>query len=200
MYEFIQHYGLDIATTLLGVIYIVFEYRASIWLWPVGVLMPLLNIFLFYDRGLYADMSMSVYSTLAALYGFLLWRFGKKKEQAERPITHIPWRSLSIATVAFLTIWAVIYYLLAHYTNSTVPMTDSFTNALEIVGLWALARKYVEQWFIWILMDAVATVLYFYKDMPFKGTLYAAYVIIAVAGYREWLRKMHTEQQTTTAI
>ena len=183
---------LDVLTTALGVAYIVLEYRASIWLWPVGVAMPLLNIFLFYDRGLYADMSMSVYSTLAAAYGFMVWRWGKRKEQKVRHIRHITPEAAAASTAVFFGLWMLIHYLLVTFTNSNVPLTDSFTNALEIVGLWALARKYLEQWFIWILMDIVAAVLYWYKDMPFKGTLYGAYVIIAVFGFIEWRRQMRS--------
>ena len=96
----------------------------------------------------------------------------------------LPW-ALLIATV-----WAVIYWLLTTFTNSNVPLADSFTTALSIVGIWALAHKYLEQWFIWIAVDVVTCVLYFYKDIPFKASLYALYVIIAIAGYFKWRRLM----------
>ena len=89
-----------------------------------------------------------------------------------------------------LVIWAVFYWLLTAFTNSTVPLADSFTTALSIVGIWALAHKYLEQWFIWIAVDIVTSVLYFYKDIPFKASLYALYVVIAIAGYHKWRRMM----------
>jgi nicotinamide mononucleotide transporter len=72
------------------------------------------------------------------------------------------------------------------WTNSTVPLLDSFTNALSFVALWALARKYVEQWIFWIVVDAVCTFLYIQKGIPFKALLYGLYVAIAIAGYRKW--------------
>jgi nicotinamide mononucleotide transporter len=87
-------------------------------------------------------------------------------------------------------IWGVIYFLLSRFTNSNVPVADAFTTALSIVGIWALARKYIEQWFVWMVVDVVTCALYFYKDIPFKAGLYALYVIIAVFGYRKWRSMM----------
>ena len=71
-----------------------------------------------------------------------------------------------------------------------MPLADSFTTALSIVGIWALAHKYLEQWFIWIAVDVVTCVLYFYKDIPFKASLYALYVVIAIMGYFKWRQIM----------
>jgi nicotinamide mononucleotide transporter len=65
---------------------------------------------------------------------------------------------------------------------------DSFTNALSIIGMWALARKYLEQWLFWMVVDIVCCVLYVQKDIPFKAGLYGLYVVIAVFGYLRWRR------------
>ena len=102
---------------------------------------------------------------------------------------HFPRRLVLPWLLIIAAIWAVIYWLLVTYTNSNVPLADSFTTALSIVGIWALAHKYLEQWFIWIAVDVVTSALYFYKDIPFKASLYALYVIIAIFGYIKW-RKM----------
>ncbi|MBQ5980946.1 MAG: nicotinamide mononucleotide transporter [Prevotella sp.] len=99
----------------------------------------------------------------------------------------LPW------TIGTLAIWATIWWLLVTYTDSRVPIADSFTTALSMVGIWALARKYLEQWLIWIVVDVVTCVLYFYKDIPFKASLYGLYVIIAIAGYYKW--KKHLEEK-----
>jgi nicotinamide mononucleotide transporter len=71
-----------------------------------------------------------------------------------------------------------------------VPVLDAFTNALSFVGMWALARKYIEQWAFWLVVDAVAAYMYVDKDIPFKAALYALYVVIAVMGYFKWQKMM----------
>ncbi len=193
MTDFLIAHWLDITTTLLGLIYIFLEYRASILLWLVGIIMPALDIVLYYTHGLYGDAAMAVYYTLAAIYGWLVWKFGRKhqqKEGDEMPITHMPKRLYPATILFFVIAWGVTWFVLSHYTNSNVPVLDGFTNALSFVGLWALARKYVEQWLFWILVDAVSCYLYVIKGIPFKASLYGLYVVIAVMGYFKWKKQI----------
>jgi len=191
MMEFIVAHWLDIVTTVLGLAYILLEYRASVWMWGVGFLMQALGIVLYYEKGLYADCGMEFYYLSMTVYGWWRWIRGSATKQA-LPITHFPKRLVLPWIVLMATVWAVIYWLLVTYTNSNVPLADSFTTALSIVGIWALAHKYLEQWFVWIAVDVVTSVLYFYKDIPFKASLYALYVVIAIFGYRKWRQLMGT--------
>jgi nicotinamide mononucleotide transporter len=182
---------LDIITTILGLLYIWLEYRAHIALWVVGIVMPALDVWLYYTHGLYGDAGMAVYYTLAACYGLCIWKFKKtRKLKQSLPIIHMPRRLYLPAAVFFFVAWAAIYYVLITWTDSTVPVLDSFTNALSFVGMWALARKYLEQWFFWIAVDAVCTFLYIQKGIPFKAGLYGLYVVIAVLGYFKWKKMM----------
>ncbi len=195
MEEFVN--TLDITATIVGLVYIWLEYKASIYLWIVGIIMPLIDIFLYYEAGLYADFGMAIYYALAATYGYVVWKFGKRNNQGtkeELPITHFKQSQILPAILAFLVIWLIIYEILVLFTNSDVPITDSFANALSFVGLWALARKYLEQWIIWIIVDIVLSALYIYKGIPFKAGLYALYVIIAIAGYHKWKKMIYEKQ------
>ena len=141
---------LDITTAALGLAYILLEYRASIWMWAVGAVMQLLGIVLYYQKGLYADCGMEFYYLAMTAYGAFRWQ---KKETNDSPssqettslrgragggspITHIPLRLAALWTVIFLVLWALIWYLLSHFTDSTVPIADAFTTALSLVGIW----------------------------------------------------------------
>lgn len=192
MEEYIALHGLDILTTILGLLYIGLEYRASIWLWLVGIIMPALDICLYWQHGLYGDAGMAVYYTLAAVYGYCVWRWGHGEKRV-LPISHMPLRFYLPAAVFFLVAWGTTYYILVTWTNSTVPLLDAFTNALSFVGLWALARKYVEQWLFWMAVDVVCAYLYVTKDIPFKAGLYALYTAIAVAGWFKWRQLMRQQ-------
>ena len=195
MEAFLSGHWLDILTTVLGLIYIWLEYRASIALWVVGIIMPALDIWLYWSHGLYGDAGMAFYYTLAAFYGFYVWKFKKtRKLKQELPIIHMPRRQYLPATVCFFLAWGAIYYILITWTNSTVPVLDSFTNALSFIGLWALARKYLEQWLFWMVVDVVCCMLYVQKGIPFKAGLYGLYVVIAVMGYYKWKRLMQDEK------
>lgn len=205
MITFVAEHWLDITTTVLGLAYILFEYRASAWMWAVGFAMQALGIVLYYQKGLYADCGMEFYYLAVTVYGWWRWARPNKSGKDNGPsaenidvsppvregqgVGHFPRRVVLPWLLVTGIIWAVIYWLLVTFTNSNVPLADSFTTALSIVGIWALAHKYLEQWFIWIAVDVVTSILYFYKDIPFKASLYALYVIIAIFGYLKW-RKM----------
>ena len=196
MSQFIANHWLDIVTTILGLAYILLEYRVSIWLWIVGFFMQSLDIVLYYQKGLYADCGMEFYFLGMTFYGLFHWLRNPSAEKAQSthiPITHFPLRLLFIWSIITLCIWGAIYWFLVTYTDSRVPLADSFTTALSFVGIWALARKYLEQWLIWIVVDVVTSALYFYKNIPFKASLYALYVVIAILGYRKWRKMMIQE-------
>lgn len=97
------------------------------------------------------------------------------------------WARLGVISAGLLVL---IAFILIQYTDSTVPWMDSFTTALSIVAMWMLARKYVEQWLVWIVVDAVSAGLYVYKELYFTAGLYALYTVIAYFGYKEWKRLM----------
>ena len=195
--EFLINHWLDITTTVLGLAYILLEYKASIWMWAVGAVMQLLGIVLYYQKGLYADCGMEFYYLAMTAYGWWRWQHNTSTNAAvseETPITHIPLRLALSWGIIFLLLWGLIWWLLTTFTDSTVPVADAFTTALSLVGIWALAHKYLEQWFVWIAVDVVTCVLYFYKDIPFKASLYGLYVVIAIFGYLRWKRMIASPQ------
>jgi nicotinamide mononucleotide transporter len=87
-------------------------------------------------------------------------------------------------------LWWGLWWLLVTFTDSTVPVADAFTTALSIVGLWMMARKYVEQWLVWFVVDIVCCGLYLFKGLYFYCGLYGIYTIISSFGYNKWLKMM----------
>ena len=190
---------IEILGTAVGLIYLWQEYRASIYLWITSIIMPAIYLYVYYQAGLYADFGINIYYLVIALYGWLAWRDnfslrGKRKESKELSISHIRQGVIIRLALLFLAAWAIISYILIHYTNSTVPFTDAFTTALSIVGMYMLARKYIEQWWVWLVVDITSCALYIYKELYFTAALYALYAIIAIFGYRKWKQLMNNEK------
>ncbi len=186
----------DFAAALLGLCYLYLEYRANIWLWFVSVVMPICHAIVYFRVGLFADFGMEFVYVIIAFYGWASWRFGNKANpKEEKPITHFPKHLLAPMAMAFIVTWVAIWWLLAKYTTSNVPVADSFTTALSILAYFSLARKWAEQWLLWFVVDIVCTGLYMYKGIPFSACLYAIYTIVAVFGYMQWLRLMKEQPQ-----
>ena len=172
-------------------------------MWAVGAVMQVLGIVLYYQKGLYADCGMEFYYLAMTAYGAWQWSRKHTGDSSESsgaaspavlPIRHFPPKLAALWLGVFLLVWLTIFQLLTHFTDSTVPVADAFTTALSLVGILALAHKYLEQWFVWIVVDVVTCWLYWQKDIPFKASLYALYVVIAVFGFFRWRRQMLAEK------
>ncbi|MBD5209513.1 MAG: nicotinamide mononucleotide transporter [Bacteroidales bacterium] len=187
---------LEIAGVIIGLLYLYLEYHANVWLWIVGVIMPTIYIFVYYDAGLYADMWISVYYILASVYGLIVWMrrratSGEHKEEgadnhSNPAITSMPRKYYLWIGLIIVVLTLSIGTLLSRLTDSTVPWADGFTTALSVVAMWMLAKKYTQQWLMWIAADIACALLYLYKDLWFTSGLYLLYTIIAYFGYKRW--------------
>ena len=185
---------LQIVGVVLGLLYLWLEYRANIWLWIVGAIMPCVHCVLYYQSGLYADCAMQGYYILAGLYGLVVWLMGRKRTERPLKIAHTPLRLLLPLVAVYGVLHAALYYLLVEFTDSTVPFWDSMTTAMSMVAMWMLSRKYIEQWLVWLVVDAITVGLYIYKGIPLTGALYALYTALAVAGYLRWRRQAKLQE------
>lgn len=187
---------LQIVGVVLGLLYLWLEYKANIWLWVVGLIMPIVHGTLYFQSGLYADFSMQLYYIAAGVYGLIVWGRGAKEKdtKSELKISSTPLAVWVAIAGMYALLHVAIYLFLVNFTDSTVPFWDSLTTALCIIAYWMLSRKYVEQWLVWLVVDMVTVGLYIYKDIPLTAGLYALYCTMAVAGYLRWRRVMKAEK------
>lgn len=186
---------IELIGTIVGLIYLLLEYRASIYMWLVGIIMPAIYIYIYYSAGLYANFGINIYYLLAAIYGYLSWQglLGKKGQDESFSITRTPKRGWCIAGVMYVVAQAFITWLLINYTDSATPIMDAFTTALSIVGMWMLARGYIEQWWTWCVVDLASSALYWHTGLHFTAGLYLVYAIVAVFGYMKWKSMINNE-------
>lgn len=185
---------LQIVGITLGLLYLWLEYKANTWLWVVGMLMPCVHCVLYYKSGLYADCAMQGYYIAAGLYGLAIWLLGGKRTKNPLRISHTPLR-LALPLIAIYGVLHIaIYLFLTHFTDSTVPFWDAMTTAMSMIAMWLLSRKYIEQWLVWLVVDAITVGLYIYKGIPFTAGLYTLYTALAVVGYLRWKREIAVKQ------
>lgn len=188
--------ALEILGFTVGLVYLWWEYHADARVWLASIVMPAISMWIYYSKGIYADFAINIYYLVIAVYGYVAWKTGtgSRKERKPRKISHTPAKAWLAAAAATAVLWVLMSYFLVEHTDSTVPYIDAFTTSLSIVAMWMMARKYAEQWLAWLVVDVVSVGLYFYKGLVFYPVLYAAYSVIAVSGYRKWLRLMKEEK------
>lgn len=181
---------MEIIGAVIGLLYLYLEYKVSIYLWPVGVIMPVVYMYIFYRSGFYADMAFNGYYLAASVYGWWKWRTAEHKDVETAAVRHTPPKYVSPLLASFLLLFVIISVILKRYTDSPVPLGDGFTTALSIVALWMLAHKLIEQWGLWMVVNAVSCGLYFWKGLYPTGALFAVYTIVPVFGYRQWKKSI----------
>ena len=187
---------IEIFGVLTGILYVILEVKQNRLLWPLGIITSAAYIYIFFSGKFYADMGLQIYYVLISIYGWYYWsRGGSKGAKGELPVVRINRQQLLLLFLTFALSWAGIYFVLVRFTDSTVPLGDSFTTALAIVATWMLTQKIIEQWFLWIIANVVSIGLYIYKGLYPTVILYVVYAGMAVYGYMEWKRSMKKSLQ-----
>ena len=208
---------IEIAGALTGIIYVFLEIRQSIWLWPFGIVTSALYILVFFTSKFYADAGLQVYYLIISFYGWYWWVRGtglrarsseqeengtghgaqgaeqeeesiERKAESELPVTRLLLKTGIILSGVFVALFAVMWYILNNFTDSPVPGWDSFLTALSIIATWMLARKILEHWILWIVVDVVSMFVYMAKGLYPTVILFGVYSTMAFIGYIEWRR------------
>jgi len=190
--------GLEIFGVITGIIYVILEARQNKLLWPLGFITSAVYVWVFFDSKFYADMGLQVYYVLISVYGWFAWTRNPKSatKESERTknsklqVSNIPLKSAVILGIVFLGTWTLLYHVLSNYTDSTVPFGDSFTTAIAIVATWMLTRKFIEQWYLWMIANVVSIALYAYKGLYPTVILYVVYAAMSIYGYLEWRKTL----------
>ena len=193
--EWLINNKIELLGAILGIAYISFSIRQNILTWPTGLATSALYIFVFFQSKFYADMGLQIYYVGISIYGWYYWIKGSKPENS----TIVPVRRTSknlwfkLIAIALILYFAILIILL-NFTGSDVPFMDSFTTALSIIATWMLAKKYIEQWLIWIFVDIISAGLYIYKELWPTVILFAVYTVMAYLGYIEWRKDLKMER------
>lgn len=197
MLEYLQTNQIEITGAVLSLIYLYLSIKQKVSLWIFGFLCSALYIVVFFQSKFYADMSLQFYYLGVSVFGWISWKLNKNQTGHEIPVKRTKNRHALILITITAIIYLIYYFILVKYTDSPLPKADSFTTALSIVATWMLARKYIEHWFIWIIVDSVSAGLYFYKGLYVTAVLFVIYTIMAFIGYFNWLNSMQAEKQKT---
>ena len=182
----------EVLGVITSLVYLYFSVRQIIWLWPFGIISSALFILIFFNGKFYADMGLQVYYVGVSIYGWIYWSRGgiSRNEKSSLPVCRISRQLALVLSVTGIVIMLGIVYILKNFTDSDVPWGDGFTTAGSIVATWMLARKVLEHWLVWVVIDSVAAGLYFYKGLYPSFLLYLIFTIIAVIGYFHWKKSL----------
>lgn len=169
--------------------------RQNIWTWPIGLLYALVSVAVFARARLYADLVLHLFYVGMNAYGWYYWLVGDRpSDEDELPVTHTDARTalVLLPVVALATVLTALF--LVRFTDADLPWWDSTTTTLSFAAMWMTARKQIENWYVWLVVDVLATGVYAYKGLGFYALLYCVYIGMAFAGWWSWRQSMPVRQ------
>lgn len=180
---------LEVIAVFFGILSVWFARKENIWVYPTGILNVLIYVYLCYFSGLYADMGINGFYFIMSVFGWYNW------SRRDKSSHHIPISTLNVMQwlgylLLIVVAFGIIYYTLSNFTDSTVPVADSFTTALFVAGMWLMALKKIENWLFWIVGDLLVIPLFASKGLVFTSVQYVVFLILAILGYIEWRKRL----------
>lgn len=163
--------------------------KQNIWTWPLGLVSVGMYVFVFYDARLYADMGLNAFYFVTSLYGWYVWLYGGKNH-TERKVGRVSRKELTVLLALALVFTAGLGYFLDNYTDADLSYTDSATTAVSLMGYWMMAKKQLENWIVWLVVDVVYVGVYTYKDLYLTSFLYFVFLLLSIKGYLNWKKDL----------
>jgi nicotinamide mononucleotide transporter len=161
--------------------------RQNILCWPVGLVQVVLYIAVFYHARLYSDLLLHIFYVFLQFYGWYHWLHGAGQRD-ELPITRMDLKDRFIWPILIAIITLLWGSAMAKFTDASAPLPDAFIAVASLAAQWLLARKVLESWLIWIIVDIVAIGVFFSRSLFVTSGLYALFLVLAILGYLQWRR------------
>lgn len=190
----VQINWLEAAGLVFGLLAVYYLIKENILTWPAGIIYVLISFVIFYQVKLYADLMLHVFFLVMNIYGWYYWIYGKKRGKDNVPVTTTRPRVLITLIVISIAGVALLGTLLSSYTDASLPYWDSSTTIFSLTGMWLTAKKKIENWHFWFVVDVLATGIYLYKGIYFYAFLYMVYIGMAVSGYLHWKKSLVKQQ------
>jgi nicotinamide mononucleotide transporter len=180
---------LEFIAVITGIASVIYSRKENILVYPVGMVSTGIFVLIYVTHGLYADASVNFYYTVMSVIGWMMWS-RKVEGKTVLAITGSSKKDWVNSIIFFLICWIILYFLLSRFTDSTVPIADSFTSASAYTGMWLMNKKKLENWTWWIITDLASIPLNFYKHLVFTSFQYLVFLILAIMGYISWRKKI----------
>lgn len=178
----------EVVAVLLGIISVWLVVRRSIWNFPIGIMMVLLYVGIFYEARLYSDMLLQVFFAVMQILGWWQWVHGQKDTHQKIEVRSLSLRQMLLTALLIGIGTLTLGQVMQRYTDADVPYPDALTTSLSVLAQWWLNQRYLQNWVLWIIADILYIGLYWYKGLYLTAVLYLIFLVLAVQGYKEWRR------------
>jgi len=180
--------GIEITAAVLAVVYLILAIQQRLSCWLAAFVSSCLYVWVFFNAHLYMESALNAFYAAMAVYGFLQWRRGRGGAALE--VNRWPLARHAGALLGVIALSVVNSYFLRRYTPAASPFVDSMVTWSSVFATFLVARKVYENWYWWLVIDAVSLCLSFTRHLYVTVLLFALYLIFILIGMREWRRSL----------
>jgi nicotinamide mononucleotide transporter len=178
-----------------GTVYVLLAAFQNPLCWPAGIISSALYIKINFEIGLNLDALLQVYYCGVGLYGWRIWMKKNTSQQKALPISRMPLSYWKLLAALCTSTALLLGFLQQRYTASPAPYADAALTAVSFAATWMTARKYIENWLIWIAADCCYVFLYAQRGYPLTSVLFLIYTFTAVTGFLLWRKQIQTSNE-----
>lgn len=182
---------IEFIAVITSVIYVILAAKNSIWCWPASMISVIAYIFICWENKLHFETLLQFYYVGTTLYGWRVWK--KQRNSIETPISFLPVKTHITYIVGGTVITLFFAFLAQQFTAASMPLVDAFTTVFALIATLMVARRNIENWLYWIVIDGVSIYLYGTKELHLSSLLFVFYFIMAIIGFAHW-RKLYNKQ------
>ena len=182
-------FAIELFAAVITLVSIWLATKENIWYYPTGVVALLLYTWTFWVAKLYAETLLQMICLVLMLYGWYEWLHGGERK-TELPVARTPKWAWQAGITAGLIGSAITIWTQLTYTDNPAPYVDSSLMAWSLVAQWMTARKWLENWLLWIVINTISVPLYVSRELWVTAALYIGLWILAFMGYRDWRRSL----------
>ena len=185
IFDFLQANWFEIVAAILAIAYLILAMLQDIRCWVAWIISSLMYFFVMYSANLYMEALLQIFYIFIGLYGLYQWRFKADKKDALKITTwSVKNHLIVIGALVFLT--SLSGYVLTIYTAAASPFIDAFTTWGAIAASYLVAKKILENWFYWFVIDFVSVFLFISRELYPTALLFIVYLVLVVIGYSAW--------------
>ena len=181
--------GVEIVAAVVTAVSIWLAARENVWYYPTGIVSVVLYGWIFFDARLYAEAGLQVVWLALMIYGWHEWLYGGRQRTALR-VSRTPARAWPLVLVSGVVMAALIAFVQARYTTNPAPLVDSSIAAFSIVAQAMTAKKWLESWLFWIVINVFAVALYVDRGLYPTAVLYGVLFVLGIKGFVAWRRSL----------
>lgn len=185
----------EITAVIFAILYLGLAIRENIWCWFCAAVSTSIYIGVYFGARLYMESLLNVFYLIMAIYGWFIWRTGSRGESL-LPVVKWPIRVHLVALALISACVLVSGYILETNTDAAFPYIDSATTFGAIWATFLVARKVLENWWYWLVIDAVSVVIYWSRGLELTSVLFIAYLAMIPFGLLSWTKSWRRHQQS----